>query len=109
MNIRSITNDFSVSAQILPSDLPQLKAKGFRAVICNRPDGEEPGQPSFATIATAAAAIGIQARHIPVKPDAIGAQDIAAFGRAIKDLPSPVLGYCRSGMRAATLWEKSHV
>jgi sulfide:quinone oxidoreductase len=107
MNIRPITNDYSVSSQILPSDLPQLKAKGFRAVICNRPDREEPGQPSFAEIAAAATAIGIEARYIPVRPDAIGADDVAAFGSAIKELPGPVLGYCRGGARAATLWEKS--
>jgi sulfide:quinone oxidoreductase len=106
MNIRPVTPDFSVSPQILPSDLPHLLAKGFRAIVCNRPDREEPGQPSFAEVAAAAAAVGIAARHIPVRPDAISANDVAAFGRAIKDLPGPVLGYCRSGMRAATLWEK---
>ncbi len=107
MNIRPVAQGFSVSPQILPSDLPDIKAKGFRSIICNRPDREEPGQPSFAEVATAAAAIGIEARHIPVKPDAISTDDVAAFGRAIKELPGPVLGYCRSGARAATLWEKS--
>jgi sulfide:quinone oxidoreductase len=107
MNIRTLTNDFSVSSQILPSDLPQLKAKGFLAIICNRPDHEEPGQPSFAEVAAAAAAVGIEARHVPVRPDAISANDVAAFGRAIKELPGPVLGYCRSGGRSAAMWEKS--
>ena len=27
-----------------------------------------------------------------------------AFGAALKDLPRPVLGYCRTGTRSATLW-----
>ncbi len=107
MNIRPLTHDFSVSSQILPADLPQLKAKGFRAIICNRPDREDPGQPSFAEIAAAAAKVGIEARHIPVRPDSIGVADVAAFGRAIKELPAPVLGYCRSGGRSAAMWEKS--
>jgi uncharacterized protein (TIGR01244 family) len=107
MNIRPITNDFSVSTQILPSDLPQLKANGFSAVICCRPDREDPGQPSFAEIAAAAEKIGMVARHVPVRPDAIGASEVAAFGRAIHELEGPVLGYCRSGARAANLWEKS--
>ena len=107
MNIRPVNHDFSVSPQILPSDLPQLKAKGFRAVICNRPDGEEPGQPTFAAVAAAAAAVGIEARHIPVRPDAINVTDVTAFGRAINELPGPVLGYCRSGARSAAMWEKS--
>ena len=107
MNIRPVTNDFSVCPQVLPSDLPSLKAKGFRAIICNRPDHEEPGQPSFAEVAAAATAVGIEARHIPVRPDAINADGVAAFGRAIKELPAPVLGYCRSGARSAAMWEKS--
>ncbi len=107
MNVRPVAPDFSVSSQILPSDLPHLKAKGFRAIICNRPDREDQGQPSFAEIAAAAAKLGIEARHIPVRPDAIGASDIAAFARAIKELPGPVIGCCRSGGRSAAMWEKS--
>ena len=66
-----------------------------------------PLNPAFAGIAAAAAAVGIAARHIPARPDAIGTSDIAAFGRAFRELPGPVLGYCRSGLRAATLWETS--
>jgi sulfide:quinone oxidoreductase len=107
MNIKTLTPDFAVTTQIQPSDLPLLKAQGFMAVICNRPDGEDPGQPPFAEIAAAAAKLGIKARHIPVRPDAINPDDVAAFRRAIAELPGPVLGYCRSGGRSAAMWEKS--
>jgi sulfide:quinone oxidoreductase len=107
MTIRSVTPDFSVSPQIRPSDLAQLKAKGFRSIICSRPDGEDPGQPPFAAISAAAAVVGMTARHVPVRPDVIGPHDIESFGKAIRDLRPPVLGYCRSGMRVATLWQRS--
>lgn len=106
MNIKAVAPGFSVSPQIHPEDILALKAKGFRTIICNRPDHEDPGQPAFADIAAAAAAVGIEARHIPVRPDAINLADVAAFGRAIGELPGPVLGYCRSGGRAAAIWSK---
>lgn len=107
MNIKTVAPDFSVSPQIFAGDIGALKAKGFRTIICNRPDHEDPGQPDFADIAAAAAAAGLAARHIPVRPDAIGPADVAAFVRAIDELPGPVVGYCRSGSRSAALWSKA--
>ena len=104
MNIKTVAPEFSVSPQIFTGDIGELKAKGFRALICNRPDHEEPGQPD---IAAAAAAVGLEARHIPVRPDAISPADVAAFGRAIEELPGPVLAYCRSGGRSSALWSKA--
>jgi len=84
----------------LTGDIGALKAKGFRAIICNRPDHKDPGQPDFA-------AAGLEARHIPVRSDAISPADVAAFGRAIDELPGPVLGYCRSGKRSTAMWSKA--
>ena len=40
MDIRKITDEFSVSPQIRVADVAAIAAAGFRAVICNRPDGE---------------------------------------------------------------------
>ena len=104
MDIRMITQDFSVSPQIAAADLLALRAHGFRSVICNRPDGEEPGQPSFAEIAEAARMHGLEPRHVPVQAGMIGTRDVAAFVAALDGLPLPVLAYCRSGARSATLW-----
>ena len=41
------------------ADVAALAASGFRSIICNRPDGEEAGQPPAATLAEAAAAHGL--------------------------------------------------
>ena len=59
MDIRPLTDDFAVAPQIDPSELPQIKAAGYASILCNRPDGEEPGQPDFATIEAAANAKNI--------------------------------------------------
>src|SRR3546814_4759693 len=54
MTIRSLTPALSVSPQIDPADVVALAASGFRSIVCNRPDGEEAGQPTAAAIAAAA-------------------------------------------------------
>ena len=50
MNARQISEDYTVSPQISVEDVKEIKAAGFRSVICNRPDNEDPGQPSADTI-----------------------------------------------------------
>lgn len=102
MEIRQIDPQLAVSGQIGPDDVAAVAARGFRAIVCNRPDGEEAGQPRFAEVAAAARAAGLEARHIPVSGPVSDTQ-AAAFGAALSDLPAPVLAYCRSGARSAAI------
>ncbi len=104
MTIKTLDEALSVSPQISVSDLPKLREQGFRSVIVNRPDGEEPKQPSFAEIETAARSLGMEARHVPIRPGEQTLADVDAFREASEALPKPILGYCRSGTRTATLW-----
>ncbi|MGX0878741.1 sulfide:quinone oxidoreductase [Roseovarius sp. MBR-154] len=107
MDIKTITDDLSVSPQIAPGDLAAIKAAGFRAVICNRPDGEGADQPNFDEIEAAARAQGLAARYLPITSGMVRDQDAGDFGRALRELPGPVLAYCRTGTRSATLWSLS--
>eukprot|EP01035_Chromulina_nebulosa_P035974 gene35974-48391_t len=66
MNIREIDDEYSVSPQIALADLDQIKAMGFRSIVCHRLDDEDPGQPDFAAIAARASELGIETAHIPV-------------------------------------------
>ena len=104
MELKKITEKTTVSAQITPADLEAIKAAGIRAIICNRPDGEGADQPSFDEIAAAAEKVGIEARYVPVQSGMVRDEDVDAFAAALKDLPRPVLAYCRTGTRSATLW-----
>ena len=106
MDIRTIAPALSVGGQIMAEDVSRLAARGFRSIICNRPDGEGPDQPAFAEIAAAARAAGLQARHIPVAGQ-VSYAHAAAFGRAMEEMPKPVFAYCRSGMRSEALWTVS--
>lgn len=107
MDIRRIDDRLSVAPQIAIDDLARLKEAGYRAVICNRPDGEAPDQPSFEEMRQAAERAGIEIRHQPVTSGRVTDEDAQAFARLMAELPGPVLAYCRTGTRSATLWALS--
>ncbi|WP_116134274.1 bifunctional protein tyrosine phosphatase family protein/NAD(P)/FAD-dependent oxidoreductase [Tropicimonas sp. IMCC34043] len=104
MDARKLTEAISVAPQITPEDIAAIKEAGFRAIICNRPDGEGADQPTFEEIEMAARAAGIEARYIPIVGGMVRDEDARTFGRALTELPGPVLAYCRSGTRSTTLW-----
>lgn len=107
MELREISSKITVSPQVTKKDVAEIKAKGFRAIICNRPDGEGADQPSFEEINAAAKLAGIEARYLPVQSGMVTDEDVAAFRDALEELPRPLLAYCRSGTRSATLWSLS--
>ena len=104
-DIRHITPDFAVSPQITAAQLVRLKSAGFSTVICNRPDHEDAGQPTFAEIRAAAEAAGLEAHHIPVRPGRATRGDVVAFDSAVTTARGKVLAYCRSGGRAKSLFD----
>ena len=105
---KRLSDRLFVTPQVDPANMQALADAGFRSIISNRPDGEEQDQPDWAAIERAAREAGMEARHIPVTPGAIAEDDVARFGAALEELPAPVLGFCRTGMRAATLWALSN-
>lgn len=106
MNIRKIDDRFAVTAQIQPEDVGALAGAGFSGIICARPDNEDAGQPSFEQIEKAARQAGITAVHIPVSGPLTEGQMIR-FEQAMEKMDGPVLGYCRSGGRAGSLYQAS--
>jgi sulfide:quinone oxidoreductase len=107
VDIKRITPDFSVAGQITPSDVADLAAQGFRSLICSRPDGEQPGQPTYSEVAEAAKAAGLETTFIPFTSGAMSASDIETFREALARLPAPVLAYCRSGARSLGIYAAS--
>jgi sulfide:quinone oxidoreductase len=45
--------------------------------------------------------------HVPVVPGKLGNAEVEAFTAAMEDAPRPVVGFCKSGMRATSLWALS--
>lgn len=103
LNIRALNDRVAVAPQIAPEDLAAIKSAGYVAVVNNRPDGEEPGQPMGAEIAAAAEAAGLAYHAIPVAGGLSDAQ-LAAMTAALTQADGPVLAFCRSGTRSCNLW-----
>ncbi|MEO6114158.1 MAG: TIGR01244 family sulfur transferase [Sphingomicrobium sp.] len=104
MNFKTLTPDLSVMPQVSQTDIADLARRGFKSIIGNRPDGEAPDQPAWAAIAAAARSHGMEAQHIPVVASQIDDGDVAAFTRALRELPAPIAAFCRTGTRSAILW-----
>ena len=107
MKLANLAKGVLVADQILPEDLNDLAAQGIKTIFCHRPDGEGADQPNFAEIAQAAKKLKIKTHYLPVVSGKISDADVTAFAELFKEAKQPLLGYCRSGMRAATLWALS--
>lgn len=102
MTLRPLSPTVSVSAQLSPADMPALAASGFGRVISNRPDGEDPGQPSAAAMEAAARDAGLGFVWIPVS-GLPGSDQVTAVAATLAD-GVPTVMFCRSGMRSAAAW-----
>jgi uncharacterized protein (TIGR01244 family) len=104
MNIMRISPEYSVAPQIGAADVEAIAADGFRAIMCNRPDGESPDQTDVAVIRAEAEARGLAFSFVPVISGAITQQNLDEYRAEIDRLPKPILAYCRSGARCQNLW-----
>jgi sulfide:quinone oxidoreductase len=107
MPIFKLTESLSVAAQITPQDIPNLAEQGFTAVVCNRPDGEVPGQATMDEIEAACHAADVLFVRYPVDAMNFPGPNIEGLGALFEDPGQSVLAYCRTGTRCANLWVTS--
>ncbi|RUP08631.1 bifunctional protein tyrosine phosphatase family protein/NAD(P)/FAD-dependent oxidoreductase [Hyphomicrobium sp.] len=104
MSFKALSPTFSVAPQLTEADVAEAAKMGFRSIVSNRPDGEEMGQPTAADISSVAKRNGLAFAHVPVVAGKITSDDANAMREALAHLPRPILAFCRSGTRSATLW-----
>lgn len=102
--IRKINDRLSVAPQIDPADVVEAARAGFVAIINNRPDNEEVGQPDSDAVRTVAETLGLAYHAIPVTMGNMSAAHVEAMRRALDSANGPVLAFCRSGTRSTNLW-----
>lgn len=102
--IRRIDDRISVAPQISVADVAEIAAAGFTAIVNNRPDDEDAGQPSGAAIRAAAEQAGLGYSEIPVTHAGFSHPQIDAMAAVLAEAGGPVLAYCRSGTRSCNLW-----
>lgn len=107
MPIYRLGEKCAVSSQIQAADVAALAAEGFTTVICNRPDGEDIGQPAASDIAGECEARGVGFHLIPVDRGGLTMDMVESFRAAVSASEGLVLAYCRSGQRSSVLWQAS--
>lgn len=105
LNIQPLSQAFSFTSQIAIPDLEEIAHLGFKTIINNRPDHEgDDEQPTSAELEKVAHAFGLHYVHLPVIPNQITPAQIQAFKAAFDQAPKPVIGFCKTGKRASTLF-----
>lgn len=94
----------SVAGQLTVDDVTMAAGQGYKSIINNRPDGEGENQPAGTDIAAAAAEQGLEYRHVPAISGKLTDADVTAMKAALAEMQAPVLAFCRTGTRSATLW-----
>lgn len=104
LTARRLTDHLAVAPQLDAVDFQAAKQAGFKTIINNRPDGEDPGQLPAAEAAAIAAQFGLVYIHQPVTTPSLNGVSAQAFADALAEAPGPVLAHCRSGTRCTILW-----
>lgn len=104
MTILQIDSTISVAPQITPAEVANLAAAGFTAIINNRPDDEDAGQPAGDEVRAAAAEAGLGYTAIPITHAGFSHPQIDAMVAVLEAADGPVLAFCRSGTRSCNLW-----
>lgn len=104
MDLRKITETYSVTPQIDPSDVATLAGMGVKTLICNRPDAENPAPLQAAAIQAEAEAHGIDFIFNPFQGHTMTQDHVDEQRDALADAEGPVVGYCASGNRSTVVW-----
>ncbi|RLA35617.1 MAG: TIGR01244 family phosphatase [Gammaproteobacteria bacterium] len=104
MNMKKLSPRVFVSEQITTTDIGIASAQGIKTIINNRPDNEAQGQPKTADLAAAAAKLGMAFIDLPVVAGKVTDEHIEQFENMYGELQAPVLMFCRTGTRSASLW-----
>ena len=93
--------------QIEPQQVDKIGAQGFKTIINNRPDGEEPNQPLQTDIATKAQQAGLAYHYLPVVGGQLTREHVEQFAEIFNQAEKPVFMFCRSGNRSNVLFQSA--
>ncbi|MEX0584496.1 MAG: TIGR01244 family sulfur transferase [Natronospirillum sp.] len=106
MNYQALSPHYAVAAQIQPSDVNKIKADGFGIVISNRPDGEEPNQPTAEAIRAACADVGLAFYHCPMNGPNVASEDVQQLKTLLQG-DEKIFAFCRTGNRSSVFYQQA--
>ena len=93
------------AGQLYDDDFEELARQGVKIIVNNRPDGEEPGQPTAGQGAELAARYGMSYHYIPVGREGPTAQAVEQMAEVLKSAEGPIVAHCRSGARSTGIYQ----
>ena len=104
MQLYWLSDNIGVSDQISPEDTRELLSLGIKSIICNRPDKEGGlDQPDAESIRRAVEKSGIEFAFHPVESNFQTEHEASEMAKYLRELPKPIVAYCRSGGRSTAL------
>lgn len=97
----------SLSGQIQVADVQTLAKQGIKSIVNNRPDFEEPDQPTSDAIAKACKEHGIAYAHIAFASGMMDMQHVQDFADFYNQNPKPMHVFCRTGNRSNGLVQQA--
>lgn len=103
MNWTQIAENYWVAPQLNADDIANAANQGIEVIMCNRPDGEEAGQPSAEEMKQLAGEAGLEFVFLPMQGPNF-TEDYVATVKQLNADGRRVLAYCRSGNRSSILY-----
>ena len=104
MQMNQITPDYTVSPQITPNDVATIAAAGFKSIICNRPDAENPPHLHMSELRAAVESAGMHFFENPFPSPMMTLDHVQAQADLLATIEKPVFAYCASGTRCSVVW-----
>lgn len=83
-----MSHEVSFTGQITPDQVPMIAESGFKTIINNRPDGEEPNQPTSAEIEAAAKKAGLAYKEVSFAGSELNQNHVEEFADFLTKLSS---------------------
>lgn len=106
VTVTEIDPNYTVTGQITVADVAAIKAAGYDSVMCNRPDGEDAGQPAADQIKRAVEKAGMKFFNVPMGRS-LAPTTLSDFKAVTDGDNGKVFAYCRSGNRCTILWKST--
>ena len=100
-----MSHQVSITGQITPDQVAMIAENGFKTIINNRPDGEEPNQPTSADIEVAAEKAGLAYKEVSFAGSELNQNHVEEFADFFNQAQQPILIYCRTGARSTGIYE----
>jgi len=104
VDVRVLTPTFSAAPQLVPSEMAEAAAAGYRTILCNRPDFEAPLDACESEMRAATEAAGMTFVSNPFVSGQMAMEHVEKQRDFIKSCEAPVLAYCASGTRTTICW-----